>query len=306
MIKGPLKALSAALISLLVIFYQISALSQNSSSLPPSFKNPQPSAVASFAPTIEVKIEQIIQRPPGLFTQGLLFFKGALYESTGGYSNSALWRWEFEPKNQILNRLKLKLELTQIGPKPIFAEGLSQAGGFLYLLTWREGLAFKIEPNTLAVLERFNYQGEGWGLAYDGSVLWRSDGSNLLQSYSPRDFKPIGPPLAVFDGPMAVKNLNELEYDQKEGLMLANVWHSQKVAAISLIDGRVLFWLDLSSLAHLESLNLNEPEAVLNGLAFDERHRLWITGKLWPRLYRVSYKLNETLKGALNDHLKRP
>lgn len=36
----------------------------------------------------------------------------------------------------------------------------------------------------------------------------------------------------------------------------------------------------------------NQPD-VLNGIAYDpQTNRLWITGKLWPRLFQVLWQLN--------------
>jgi glutaminyl-peptide cyclotransferase len=36
---------------------------------------------------------------------------------------------------------------------------------------------------------------------------------------------------------------------------------------------------------------LTDPEAVLNGIAYDQANdRLFVTGKLWPRLFEIKVK----------------
>jgi glutamine cyclotransferase len=78
--------------------------------------------------------------------------------------------------------------------------------------------------------------------------------------------------------------LNELEF--VHGEIYANVWHTDRIARISPSSGRVLGWIDLSGL--LPSDQRSDPEAVLNGIAWDSAHdRLFVTGKLWPRLFEI-------------------
>jgi len=48
----------------------------------------------------------------------------------------------------------------------------------------------------------------------------------------------------------------------------------------------VLGWIDLSGL--LPASDKSGAEAVLNGIAYDQVHdRLFVTGKLWPKLYEI-------------------
>jgi glutamine cyclotransferase len=48
----------------------------------------------------------------------------------------------------------------------------------------------------------------------------------------------------------------------------------------------VLSWIDLSGL--LASGEVSDPEAVLNGIAWDSADdRLFVTGKLWPKLFEI-------------------
>jgi glutaminyl-peptide cyclotransferase len=65
---------------------------------------------------------------------------------------------------------------------------------------------------------------------------------------------------------------------------------TDRIARISPQSGRVVGWLDLTGL--LSSLYQRDAEAVLNGIAFDDvTGRLFVTGKLWPRLYEIDIAL---------------
>jgi glutaminyl-peptide cyclotransferase len=55
---------------------------------------------------------------------------------------------------------------------------------------------------------------------------------------------------------------------------------------IDAANGHVAGWLDLSGLMSV-GYRL-DAEAVLNGIAYDSaRDRLFVTGKLWPRLFEI-------------------
>ena len=82
---------------------------------------------------------------------------------------------------------------------------------------------------------------------------------------------------------MPVSNLNELEF--VKGEILANVWTTAYVARIAPDTGRVSGYIDLGGLlAPSERAGVD----VLNGIAYDAEHdRLFVTGKLWPKLFEV-------------------
>ena len=84
-----------------------------------------------------------------------------------------------------------------------------------------------------------------------------------------------------------VDELNELEFIKGE--IYANIWHDQRIAVIDPQTGRVKAWIDLTGLMPKDDL-LNE-EAVLNGIAYDQANdKLFVTGKLWPRLFEIKVK----------------
>ena len=90
--------------------------------------------------------------------------------------------------------------------------------------------------------------------------------------------------IKVRDGRQAIKELNELEYIN--GSVYTNVWHSDYIARIDPATGRVTAWLDCRSVK--PAAVRNEPESVLNGIAWDATNeRLFLTGKNWPNLFEV-------------------
>jgi glutaminyl-peptide cyclotransferase len=208
------------------------------------------------------------------FTQGLVFVDGQLYESTGLNGRSSLRMDDLET-GKVLQR--------QDVPGQYFAEGLTNWKSNLIQLTWKANTAFVYDRFSFRQLKTFHYDGEGWGLTQDGKNLILSDGSSTLRFLNPETFQVVRT-ITVTDHGTPVKDLNELEYIH--GQIYSNVWYSNKIARISPQSGKILGWIDLSGLA--QSLNLQNPDAVLNGIAYDAQHdRLFVTGKLWPRLFEI-------------------
>jgi glutamine cyclotransferase len=241
-----------------------------------------PAGLAAGAPLLPVELLNSRPHAASSYTQGLFYHAGRLYESSGLYGRSALFSQSLAAGQP---------EKTRPLGGEYFGEGADLAEGEIYLLTWRNRRGFVLDPETLAVKREFTYQGEGWGLAWDGERFWRSDGSAGLFPHRAGDFAALGPPLAVRDGDKPVTSLNELEWDAATGLLLANVYGSDLVAAIDPEDGAVRFWLDAAPLRRLAEKAGLDPaagtqETALNGLALDDRG-LWLTGKLWPRLFQV-------------------
>ena len=213
------------------------------------------------------------------FTQGLVFHDGALLESTGQYGESTLRRVE----------LKTGKVLKQVEVAPqIFAEGLTLLNGKLYQLTWQNKRGFIYDAGTFERTGEFAYTGEGWGLTHDADSLILSDGTAQLRFIDPADYR-VKRVINVNDRGRSITQLNELEY--VKGEIFANVWHQNLVARIDPQTGCVKGWIDLSGL--LRPGDVTDEEAVLNGIAYDESgDRLFVTGKLWPKLFEVRLKQN--------------
>jgi glutamine cyclotransferase len=93
--------------------------------------------------------------------------------------------------------------------------------------------------------------------------------------------------ISVIDGSTPIDQLNELEY--VNGEIYANVWHDNRIAVIDPQNGHVKSWIDLNGL--MPEGELHDPEAVLNGIAYDQaNNKLFVTGKLWPRLFEIRIK----------------
>ncbi|MGA9672948.1 MAG: glutaminyl-peptide cyclotransferase [Terracidiphilus sp.] len=207
------------------------------------------------------------------FTQGLIYLDGHLYESTGLEGHSSL-RMEDLETGRILQ--------FQDVPK-YFAEGLTNWGSTLIQLTWQGHLALVYDRFSFHLLHTLPYAGEGWGLTQDGKSLILSDGSATLQFLDPTTFHVMRR-ITVKNHGKPIDQLNELEYIH--GQIYANIWHTDRIARISPASGKVLGFIDLKGL--LPAAERTDPEAVLNGIAYDPAHdRLFVTGKLWPKLFEI-------------------
>lgn len=224
-------------------------------------------------PVLGVKVLKTYPHDPHAFTQGLEYFDGFLYESTGETGQSSVRKVDLE-SGKVLQKTELRPEY--------FGEGLTIFHGKIYQLTWLSKIGFVYDLRSFRKLREFHYFGEGWGLAHDGSQLILSDGTNTLR-YLDSETAEVVSTLEVYAGKQAVTNLNELEYIGNE--IYANVWHSNRIAQIDPASGQVRAWIDCSAIAAQEE---KEPEGVLNGIAFDPaRHRLFITGKDWAHLFEI-------------------
>lgn len=231
--------------------------------------------VAAALPVHGYRVINAFPHAIDAFTQGLLIHEGRLFESVGGYGNSALREVALR-SGQVLREHRL--------PAQRFGEGLAWAEGRLLQLTWRSGVGLIYSVDGFRPLGEFRYHGEGWGLAaVDEERLAASDGTAFLRFLHPRTLAETGR-LQVTDGCRPVTGLNELEL--VEGLLLANVLPTDRIAIIELASGQVTGWLDLQGILPVA---FRRPETdVLNGIAYDAKaKRLFVTGKRWPRLFEI-------------------
>ncbi len=214
---------------------------------------------------------------PNAFTQGLIYRDGFLFESTGLVGQSSLRKVDLKT-GKVLKKVDV--------PSQYFAEGMTLLGGRIYQLTWRNKRGFIYEPETFNKIGEFSFDGEGWGLTDDGQNLILSDGSNEIRFIDPATFRIVRS-IRVYDRNRPLRDLNELEY--VKGEIYANVWHTDRIARIDPQTGGILGWIDLKNL--LPADELTDEEAVLNGIAYDGAgDRLFVTGKLWPKLFEIRLK----------------
>lgn len=228
-----------------------------------------------LAPTV-YDVEVIARYPhdSGAFTQGLLWHDGALYESTGREGTSSIRKVDLVT-GQVVAFQKI--------PSGQFGEGLALWNDELISLTWRDGVIHRWSLKGLRRLRSDDgYPHEGWGLTNFGDVLVASDGSDKLRFLDPIDYS-IKRTLSVTVNGRPVSRLNELEL--VDGLIFTNLWMSDFIVGIDPQTGIVQKVIDLRQ---LEGAPSGDPDAVLNGVAWDaEGRRLFVTGKLWPWLYHV-------------------
>lgn len=206
------------------------------------------------------------------FTQGLLLFEGKLYESTGLHQQSTLRRVDLES-----GTVEAKVDLDD----ELFGEGLARVGGRLIQLTWQNGRALYWNLATLKKEREVTYEGEGWGLCFDGKRLVMSDGSDRLTFRDPESFAKLGE-IAVRRAGTPLRALNELEC--VDGVVYANVWQDSHIARIDPATGEVTGWIDAGGLLTVEQ---RMSADVLNGIAALPGRRLLLTGKLWPLAFEV-------------------
>lgn len=227
------------------------------------------------------RIVGTFEHDPAAFTQGLAIRDGVLFESTGQYGESAVMRKELRT-GKVLARHGL--------PESVFGEGLTRVGDRLFQLTWREetGYVYDLDLKPLAT---FHYGGEGWGIAtmptLAGERLVVSSGTPRLHVVDPDRFGEDSA-IDVSDAGQPVALLNELEF--VHGEILANVWKSDRVAAIDPYTGIVKGWYDLGPLKtkFTPPAHWNPRDNVLNGLALDDATgHVFATGKRWPALFEL-------------------
>jgi glutamine cyclotransferase len=231
-------------------------------------------ASANATPEYSFTVVRVFPHDTSAYTQGLAYRDGFLYEGTGRNGQSSLRKVSLET-GEVIQRADLGFEF--------FGEGITIIKDKVFQLTWKSEVGFVYDLKTFRLLRQFAYSGEGWGLATDGRKLFLSDGTSEIRVLDAESFHEKRR-LKVRDGATPVDQLNELEF--VEGQIFANVWHRNRIARISLQTGDVVGWIDLTGL--LSPIYRLEPEAVLNGIAYDPiGKRLFVTGKLWPRVFEI-------------------
>ena len=210
------------------------------------------------------------------YTQGLEFYNGVLYESTGQYGESKLRALDYK-NDAILNNVNLS--------RSYFGEGLTVLNDKIYQLTWKEGRGLIYDVNTFETLGSFNYgqSKEGWGLCNDGRQLYKTDGSEniwILNAETLEEERFV----QAYTNKGRLTNLNELEW--VEGKIYANRYQKNGVAIINPINGAIEAVLDFKDLKNKVT---NHPGLdVLNGMAYNpDTKTLFVTGKRWDKLFEV-------------------
>lgn len=232
---------------------------------------------------ITFNVDAVYPHDTTAFTQGLQYYHGKLYESTG------------LPKKSSLRIVDIKTgvpEKKYLIPDPdIFGEGITIFKNRIYQLTWESHKIFVYNENDIShPVNTLKWKYEGWGITNDGQNLIVSDGSDKLyyiQPDEPNHDTRILKIISVADNRGAVDSLNELEYIN--GYVFANRWYSNEIVKIDTANGHVVGKMDLTGLLNQYAPNekISDGE-VLNGIAYDSTtKKLFITGKLWPKMFEI-------------------
>jgi len=239
-----------------------------------------------FSPATPRQLARAVRRWPHdtmAYTQGLLVHDGRLLESTGLEGRSDVR--EVEPHTgRVLRRSAL--------PANEFGEGIAVVGERLYQLTWKSGRGRVYDARTLAPVDSFTYEGEGWGLTTDGTSLYLSDGTSGIRVIDPAGFRVLRT-IAVTEAGKSVYLLNELEWVRGE--IWANVYETDLVARIDPTSGQVTGWVDLAKLLSPQERGaVGSRGGVANGIAYDSAaDAVLVTGKYWPFVVKL-----DSIRGA--------
>jgi len=236
-------------------------------------------ATATSNAAVRAGYEVVASYPhdPDAYTQGLLWFDGGFYESTGLFGHSTLRRVEF-PSGKVLKSFSLAPD--------IFGEGLALANDRLIQLTWQSHRGFVYERESFKLLREFSYATEGWGITFDGKSLIMSDGSSTLMFLDPESFQATRRLNVTMNG-APVQELNELEFI--DGEIWSNVWLTDRIVRIDPATGHVTSYLDMTGL--LPEAQRRDSDDVLNGIAYDpDAKRIFVGGKRWPKLFEIKLK----------------
>ncbi len=250
-----------------------------------------PEATAEASPVELLTVEIIAEYPHDAtaYTQGLLLHEGVFYESAGQYGESNVRR--VDPETGVVQ------QQTAV-PEQYFAEGLARVDNRLFQITWKEQTAFVYDIDTLEPVETFEYEGEGWGLCYDGEQLVMSDGTEILTWRDPATFEVTDTLTVTLDGEplnawslqgVPLSQINELECVGDS--VYANVWYTDVILKIDAASGVVTAVVFANNLLPEDDwLALRSEGGVLNGIAYNaDTDTFFITGKLWPKLFEVRF-----------------
>ncbi|AEH02765.1 glutaminyl-peptide cyclotransferase [Lacinutrix sp. 5H-3-7-4] len=210
------------------------------------------------------------------YTQGLEFFNGELYESTGQKGESKLRKVNYKT-GEVLKNINLADQY--------FGEGLTILNNKIYQLTWLSGKGFVYNLDTFKRSSTFKFgeSKEGWGICNDGKMLYKSDGTEKIWLLNPENLVEENN-IQVYTNKGKIGKLNELEWIN--GKIYANIYQRNGVAIINPKNGATEAVIDFSPLK--KEVKQHKGLDVLNGIAYNpETQTIFVTGKRWDKLFEV-------------------
>lgn len=216
------------------------------------------------------------------YTQGFEFHDGFIYEGTGEYGKSGLYKVNLNTGNTLLQH-----KLSDI----YFGEGITILNNKIYQVTYRAQKGFVYNLDDFAVIDSFQYHSkEGWGLTNDGKYLIMSNGTHELLWIDPADYSEVKK-VQVANNRGIINYLNELEYIDET--IYANVYTTNLIVQIEPETGKVLSEINLDGILNMYT-NPKDTIDYLNGIAYDsDADRLFVTGKWWPRIFEIELLKSE-------------
>jgi len=272
-----------------ILFASLMVLAACNSNTPDSTPASTPEAAPAI---IGFTVVNTYPHDTGFYTEGLEFYDGQLFESSGaGSADSEGAKPPYPSAFGIVNLKTGKVDRkVSLDNAVYFGEGITVLNGKIYQLTWQNHKGYIYDAKTFKKLQEFSYPGEGWALTHDSTQLIMSDGSSNLQFIDPASINGTLKArniVGVTDNNGPVSNVNELEFI--DGFIYANQYTTNYILKIDPSNGKVVGKLDLSSLEAVAKKKYSNAE-VLNGIAWHpETKSLYVTGKLWPTIYEIKF-----------------
>jgi len=209
------------------------------------------------------------------YTQGLEFYKGDLYESTGLRGESSLRKVNYKT-GEVVQKIELN--------PSIFGEGITIINDTIYMLTWQSKIGYLFDLNFNKIGE-FNYgqSKEGWGLTHDEHKIFKSDGTQNIWLLNTKNLTEENK-LQTVTNKSFFNNTNELEY--VDGKIYANVYQKESMMIIDATSGAIEGVINFGGLK--DRVTKHPSLDVLNGVAYHpERKTFFVTGKKWDKLFEV-------------------
>ncbi len=216
------------------------------------------------------------------YTEGLVFYDGKLYESTGSPENYPNTKSVIGPLNLKTGEIDVKVEIDR---NKYFGEGIIFLDDRLFQLTYKNQIGFIYNARDFKQIGSFSYKNnEGWGMTTDGQSIIMSDGTNYLYYWDPDSLTEIKRINVTYNGSSALYT-NELEYIN--GFIYANIWTTNFIAKIDPANGKIVALIDLTNLS-IRARKENPLSEATNGIAYDsKRDKIFVTGKFWPYLFEI-------------------
>ena len=241
--------------------------------------------LSNVEPTIySYKLINTYPHDTNAYTQGLEFYNGFLYETTGKRGKSVLRKVELET-GKVLQEAKLDAKY--------FGEGMTILNDKIHWLTWQGKKGFNYDLATFKQEGEFSYtwSKQGWGLTNNGTDLMKSDGTHKIYYLDGKN-QQEKTAIQAYYNKGKIDKLNELELIN--GKIYANRWITETPirSLIVIIDPNTGIVEGIINLAGLRKNILKtqtlKDDDVLNGIAYDKKTgRIFVTGKHWGKLFEI-------------------